>query len=130
MSRGARLRGVCASTRVVVLVCSVALGGLTVTALLPLCDLLFSCGCEWPWAGGIDHCNIFEDGQPHCPWCLYPRTADLSLAAILAAQVLGVWAVAHRGSGMLAPLLGGVLGGAAAAVAARRVVAWWAGYPL
>lgn len=113
----------------VAVVCGV-LGGATMVALLPICDLLFGCGCDWPWAGGITHCNIFEEGKPHCPWCIYPRTADLSLATLLVAQAIGAWAVARRSAGLFAPLAGGVLGGAAAALLVRQVVAWWAGYPL
>lgn len=116
------------AVRVAVVVAGLA--GATLVALLPICDLLFGCGCEWPWAGGIDHCNIFEEGVPHCPWCIYPRTADLSLAALLGAQGLGAWAVARRRAGVALPLVGGVLGGAAAALVVRQVVAWWAGYPL
>lgn len=108
----------------------VFLGAGTLIALLPICDLLFGCGCDWPWAGGIRHCNIFEEGRPHCPWCIYPRSADLSLAALLAAQALGAWAMARRRSGLVAPLFGGALLGAACALIVRQVVAWWAGYPL
>ncbi len=130
MTRGAGLRALLGSTRVRVVLCSAVLGAATIVALLPLCNLLFGCGCDWPWAGGIAHCNIFDEGKPHCPWCIYPRTADLSLASMLFAQAFGAWVVARRGTGLLAPLAGGVFGGAAAAIVARAVVAWWAGYPL
>ena len=122
--------GVWGSMPVRVVACSVLLGAVTVTALLPLCDLLFGCGCTWPSSGGIEHCNIFEAGLRHCPWCIYPRTADLSLASMLFAQTLGAWAVARRRGGLLASLACGTLCGAAVAVVARSAVAWWADYPL
>ncbi len=111
-------------------VCSGVLGALTVTALLPLCDLLFVCGCTWAWAGGVDHCNLFHAGAPHCPWCIYPRTADLSLAALLTAQAFGAWVVARSRPGVWAPLFSGAFFGGAAAVVVRARVAWWAGDPV
>ncbi len=108
-----------------------ALGVATILAVLPLCDLLFGCGCDWPWAGGVEHCNIHRANERHCPWCIHPWTANASLAAILAAQALGAWAFASRGSGsVFASLAGGALSGAAAAFLARAFVAWWASYPL
>lgn len=111
-------------------VCVGVLGGATAVAFLPLCDLLFGCGCEWPWAGGIRHCNIYDPAAAHCPWCVYPRSADLSLAALLSAETAGAWVVARRSQGWLTPLLGSVLAGGAMALFVRAFVAWWAGYPL
>ena len=36
----------------------------------PTCNLLFSCGCTWNWAGGWDNCNIHStEPIPKCPWC-------------------------------------------------------------
>lgn len=107
-----------------------AVAGGTSVALLPICDLLFDCGCSWPWTGGVAHCNVFQHGVPHCPWCAYPRSADLSLAALLGAQGLGAWAVARRRPGVLLPLVGSLMAGTATALVLRHVVAWWAGYPL
>lgn len=116
--------------RMRVIACGVVLGGLTFVGLLPLCDLLFDCGCSWPWTGGLAHCNIHEAGVPHCPWCVYPRSADLSLAALLCAQGFGAWAAARRKPGFLWPLVGGAAAGGLAALVVRVTVAWWADYPL
>jgi hypothetical protein len=110
--------------------CGAALGIGTVVAALPLCHVLFDCGCDWRWAGGIAHCNVWNETGPRCPWCLHPRTFELSLAAMLAAQGLGAWVVARRRRGLLAPLVGAALGGAAAALVARSIVAWWSGYEM
>lgn len=112
------------------MLCSALLGAATVVSLLPLCNVLFGCGCTWSWAGGIEHCNIYEAAGRHCPWCMHPRSAALSLAAMLSAQTFAAWALARRRSGVLAPLFAGAFAGGAVALVARSVVAWWAGYPL
>ena len=53
----------------------------------PLCGLWFSCGCDWPWNGLFMACNAITKTTPppHCPWCVYPLTAILSIAIGLAA---------------------------------------------
>lgn len=38
----------------------------TFMTLLPLCNLLFSCGCNFT---GAFHCNIHHAAGPMCPWC-------------------------------------------------------------
>ena len=38
------------------------------------CNLIFQCGCTWPWAGGSSNCNIHNPNGPHCPWCESPKT--------------------------------------------------------
>ena len=38
-------------------------------AVLPICDLHFDCGCDWPGLGGYAHCDIHTAGPPDCPWC-------------------------------------------------------------
>lgn len=113
-----------------VVAASAVLGAATVFSVLPLCDLLFACGCTWPWAGGLRHCNIHDASGPHCPWCVYPASADLSLATLLVAQAAGAWAVARSRSSFAWLLAGGAAAGGAAAVLVRGAVAWWAGYPL
>jgi hypothetical protein len=35
----------------------------------PICNLLFQCGCSWPWTTAAAHCNIHHPLPPHCPWC-------------------------------------------------------------
>lgn len=38
----------------------------TFVTLLPMCNLLFSCGCNFV---GASHCNIHHAAGPMCPWC-------------------------------------------------------------
>jgi len=40
---------------------------------LRVCDLMFACGCNWPWWGAATHCNAFAaKAMLHCPWCVHP----------------------------------------------------------
>ena len=41
----------------------------TSVVYMPVCDLVFDCGCTWPWLGGVQHCNIHTAGPPDCPLC-------------------------------------------------------------
>jgi hypothetical protein len=41
----------------------------TSVVYMPVCDLVFDCGCTWPWLGGVQHCNIHVAGPPDCPLC-------------------------------------------------------------
>jgi hypothetical protein len=52
---------------------------------LPLCDLLFDCGCTWAFLGGAAHCNVHHPQPPHCPLCAGPPVYGLAF-------VLLVWA--------------------------------------
>jgi hypothetical protein len=54
---------------------------------LPICDLLFDCGCTWPLLGAADHCNIHQPRPPHCPIC-----ASTPLGLVYAAALLTGWA--------------------------------------
>lgn len=56
---------------------ALALAGATVL-FLPLCDLVFDCGCTWPLLGGDAHCNVHQPRPPHCPLCAGPRVYGLS----------------------------------------------------
>jgi len=58
--------------------------------VLPYCNVLFDCGCGWPWAGLTQHCNIHSQRSAvHCPWCQHPLagTASILLAALFGAVV-------------------------------------------
>jgi hypothetical protein len=55
------------STRRLV-VLAVALAA-TAFTLLPICNVLFDCGCTWPMSGAADHCNIHDPAPPNCPLC-------------------------------------------------------------
>ena len=69
--------------------------------VLPLCGLLFRCGCTWVWAGGISHCNIYDAALPDCPGCTAPARAAwipfrgqiivMTLAALAARRVGAPW---------------------------------------
>jgi hypothetical protein len=50
---------------------------------LPLCDLVFDCGCTWPLLGGASHCNVHAPHPPHCPLCAGPRVYGLSFGVAL-----------------------------------------------
>lgn len=52
---------------------------------LPLCNLIFDCGCTWPFLGGARHCNVHQPQPPHCPLCAGPRVYGLAFS-------LAVWA--------------------------------------
>ena len=55
----------------------------------PYCGMLFRCGCSWPWAGLVEHCNFFDpQSLLRCPWCEHPVAAILSIATAVAA---GLW---------------------------------------
>lgn len=51
------------------IVCSFLVSvGIVYVFQLPICDLIFACGCSTPWNGGIDNCNVFNKTGPRCPW--------------------------------------------------------------
>ena len=50
---------------------------------LPMCDLLFTCGCTWPWAGGIAECNIMTPGPPDCPWCSHGAVIGYGIPVLM-----------------------------------------------
>ena len=68
--------------------------GWTKVFLLPLCNVLFQCGCTWPWAGGISPCNIYDATLPDCPWCTAPGWAAWlpvqGTIVVMAAAQIGV----------------------------------------
>jgi len=56
-----------------------------VLVAVPYCGMLF----RWPWAGLVEHCNLFEPESPlRCPWCEHPVAAILSIATAVTA---GLW---------------------------------------
>lgn len=52
---------------------------------LPVCDLVFGCGCAWLFAGGAAHCNMHNALPPHCPACTGAGTMLALGAATFAA---------------------------------------------
>jgi hypothetical protein len=69
-----------------------AVAGILVT---PLCGLFFSCGCDWPWNGLFMACDAILDNTPppHCPWCVNPLAATLSIGSALAVGTLVAWKI-------------------------------------
>lgn len=59
-----------------------ALAGAAVL-FLPLCDLVFDCGCTWPLLGGAERCNMHAPHPPHCPLCRGPRVYGLAFSLAL-----------------------------------------------
>jgi hypothetical protein len=59
----------------------------TAVLYLPVCDLVYDCGCTWVFAGGSSKCNIHNAAPPHCPACTRGLPA-LGLALIIAAPAL------------------------------------------
>jgi len=58
----------------------------------PLCGYWFSCGCAWPWQGLFWLCDavLGTKALPHCPWCVHPVAAALSIGS---GFLLGGWVV-------------------------------------
>lgn len=76
-----RLRGIIAAAGVAVAAAVLA---------LRVCDLMFACGCSWPWSGAAMHCNAFiAKAKMHCPWCVHPLLGWglFSLAAVVGGGV-------------------------------------------
>lgn len=71
--------------RIAVLAIAAAVSGLF---FLDLCDWVFQCGCQAPWAGAAQACNIHQPSGPHCPWCAAGWLVGgvLPFSAILATQ--------------------------------------------
>ncbi len=69
-----------------------AVAGIIVT---PLCGLFFSCGCDWPWNGLFMACDAILNNRPppHCPWCVNPLAATLSIGSALTVASLGAWKI-------------------------------------
>jgi len=63
---------------------------LTLTAITPLCGLLFQCGCDWPWSGLVSHCNYYQKHATHsCPWCASMITGVLSVGLAIGLSLGG-----------------------------------------
>lgn len=97
---------------------------------LPLCDLLFDCGCGFPWLGaGHAHCDIHTSGPPDCPWC---DPGEAGYAAMGFSALLGLLPVGLLGRdrpwwlvtlAAVAAVLAGIL-------VAGLVTAWWLDRPV
>jgi len=66
---------------------------LAAVLLHPLCNLLFSCGCD---LFGPAHCNIHMAMSPHCPWCVHPVSFAIAGAAGMLGGAIGIWSFHRR----------------------------------
>jgi len=58
-------------------------------AVTPLCGVLFQCGCDWPWSGLDNDCNIYKPEAIHqCPWCKSTITGLISTGLAMSGGVL------------------------------------------
>lgn len=64
-------------------------GVLTAITGLPVCNLIFRCGCAWMFAGGADHCNMHVPGPPDCPVC-----TSGPVGALFVVSLFGLWMTA------------------------------------
>src|SRR5438067_13540406 len=78
----------------------------TFVTLLPLCNLLFSCGCTF---SGPAHCNVHHATGPRCPWCAHGNgvfAAAYGLTMIGVAGCIILSLEAKRTRGRLLPAVG------------------------
>jgi len=79
--------------------------------LLPYCNILFRCGCTWEWAGGIEHCNIFDNDKPHCPWCsananvAWIPTYGTDILMVVGSVIIGGFWMRRRLNGLYLPMM-------------------------
>lgn len=57
--------------------------GLTAAVYMPLCDLVFDCGCRFFFLGGSGHCNMHAAHPPHCPLCTGSPLYGLAFGLVL-----------------------------------------------
>jgi hypothetical protein len=66
----------------------------SLATFLPMCNLLFSCGCT---VSGASHCNIHHAAGPMCPWCSHGSALAIAYAATLLAAAGSIFAsLKHR----------------------------------
>ncbi|MGH8557529.1 MAG: hypothetical protein ACRESZ_08720 [Methylococcales bacterium] len=60
--------------------------------IAPLCGYLFSCRCNWPWSGLMEHCNFFDPQVVRpCPFCEHlalsiPLLSGIALISLVATK--------------------------------------------
>jgi hypothetical protein len=100
-----------------------ALFGVMWAGFLPLCNLIFDCGCKVAWAGAATQCNIHTQGMKHCPLCTVPYFYDGVLLGIAVTQGWLVWRGSRLWDYALAffafPLIGTL---------SSLVLGWYVGY--
>jgi hypothetical protein len=101
-------------------------GVVAAVSVTPLCGLWFSCGCDWPWGDFFTACDAIlkNTPPPHCPWCVHPLTALISIALSLAAGTLAVRKVPALQSNACAEFLYGTGIGAAVFTGVLLLSGW------
>jgi hypothetical protein len=107
----------------------------SLTAIAPLCGLMFDCGCDWPWFGLHRHCNIFDAlAKLKCPWCDSTVAGTLSMLGVFGASLIVAYRAARASASANVKFTFGVLAGAvtfhAASLATGVLAALATGYPL
>ena len=99
----------------------------TSVVFVDFCDLLFACGCDALWSGGVAGCNIHEAAGPHCPWCEHPLLGGgVAFLSVLAAQAWAIFGPVRIGLPVRLALAFGAL--PAVGGAAGLLQAWLWGY--
>jgi len=58
-------------------------------SITPLCGFFFQCGCDWPWFGLDDKCNIhLANIKNQCPWCVSMLMGVFSTAVAIISGIL------------------------------------------
>lgn len=60
----------------------------TAAVYMPLCGLVFGCGCRFVFLGGTEHCNMHAPHPPHCPLCTGSPLYGLAFGLVLWAAFL------------------------------------------
>lgn len=76
----------------------------TFITLLPVCNLIFTCGCTLT---GPAHCNIHHLSGPRCPWCahengVFAAAYGLIVIGVAASIITGLKMSGRRGGFILA----------------------------
>jgi hypothetical protein len=97
--------------------------------LLPMCGLIFQCGCSYLWSGKDQLCNIHDPAPPHCPWCIAPfhnhvlssLVQMIPFVLIFTCSIMGMQIPQLKtGRSYLKQLSAGIIG----ALSAMFLVAW------
>jgi len=100
---------------------------LLAASVLPLCGLMFSCGCTI--LTGDRDCNMHHASGPHCPWCTGGLLVQIGhFGAILWASVLGT-VMGARGGRVWKGIAGGCAGFLVVTLVGGLGVCWITGYP-
>ncbi len=82
----------------------------TFVTFLPLCNLIFSCGCT---VAGPSHCNVHHLSGPRCPWCAHGNGVFAIVYAMImigvAAGILAALQFKVRRAGLIVAYAAGLI---------------------